>query len=111
MCDCRFATRRSGAKRRNAEPVTNPITLVLPEHLIDGLTGLLSCRARLGDFPHYLAGSYLVLGDAAGLAGIGVDYRWCAGLQLPCTAGCHQNVSVIAVETFDQLHWDVPLEN
>jgi hypothetical protein len=50
------------------------------------------------------------LRNAAGLAGIGIDDWWGAGLELPRTPRCDQDIPIVAVEAFDQLHWDVPLE-
>jgi hypothetical protein len=29
---------------------------------------------------------------------------------LPRTPRCDQDIAIVAVEAFDQLHWDVPLE-
>src|SRR5579863_1562078 len=81
---------------------------VLTECLVQSFRSLLSGAAGLGNFPFHLAGADLILGNAAGLAGIGVDHRWSAGLQLPCPPRRHQNVPVIAIEAFDQLHWDIP---
>ena len=83
---------------------------ILPEALLESLGSLLCGGSSLWNFPLDLAGADLVLRDAAGLAGIGIDYGRCTRLELPGAAGCDQNVPVVAIETFNQLHWDVPLE-
>src|SRR5579859_570171 len=83
--------------------------LVLPQRLIQSLFGLLGSGAGFGNLPLHLAGANFILRDAAGLAGIGVDHGRGAGLELPRAPCRHQNVSVVAVKTFDQLHGSSPL--
>src|SRR5579862_7360390 len=63
---------------------------------------------HFGDHPLHLAGPDLILGDAARLAGGGLD-RWRRStLELPCTPRGHQDVPVIAVKPFDQFHYVLP---
>src|SRR5579871_2492515 len=85
----------------NAKPDS---ALVLAQSLIDVLGGLLGCGPSFGDFPFHFAGADFILRDAARLAGTGIDDGRCAGLELAGATGCDQDVPVIAVETFDQLH-------
>src|ERR1700757_2776736 len=63
---------------------------------------------NFGDHPFHLAGADLVLGDAARFAGTGLDDWWSTALQLPGTPRCHQDIAVITVEAFDQLHTLLP---
>src|SRR5438270_12867653 len=84
--------------------------LILPQSFVESLGSLLGSAASFGNLPFHFAGADLVLRDAAGLAGIGIDYWWSAGLELPRTPRCDQDIAIVTVEAFDQLHWDVPLE-
>src|SRR5579864_6912563 len=82
----------------------------LAERLVESLLGLLGGGAGFGNFPLHFAGADFILCDAAGLAGIRVDDRRRTGLQLSRSPRCHQDVSIVAVKAFDQLHWDSPLK-
>src|ERR1700740_561767 len=86
-------------------------SLVLPECLVECFGGLLGSAAGFGHFPLHLARADLILRDAAGLAGVGIDYRGRPRLQLPCAPRGYQDIPIVAVEAFNQLHWDSPLEN
>src|SRR5215831_15591522 len=81
---------------------------ILPESLVESFRGLFGGAAGFGNFPFHLARANFILRDATGFAGVGVDDGRCTRLELASTASCHQDVPVIAVEAFDQLHWDVP---
>jgi hypothetical protein len=77
-----------------------------------GLTALIQCflggfyrRLRcFGNDPFHFAGADLVLRDAARFTGTGFDYRRSAALELAGTASGHEDVAIVAVEAFDQLH-------
>ena len=84
--------------------------LILPQGFVESLGSLLGSAASFRNFPFHFARLDLVLRDAAGLAGIRVDDGGGAGLELPRTTRRDQDVAIVAVEAFDQLHWDVPLE-
>jgi hypothetical protein len=84
--------------------------LILPQSFVQSLGSLLGSAASFGNFPFHFAGADLVLRNAAGLAGISIDDWWGAGLELPRTPRCDQDIAIVTVEAFDQLHWDVPLE-
>ena len=86
------------------------MSLVLSQRLVERLFRLLGSGAGLRNFPLHLSGANFILRDAAGLAGICVDHRRGALLHLPRPPCCHQDVSVVAVKAFDQLHWDSPLK-
>src|SRR5690349_3685119 len=86
------------------------IPLLLAQSLVEGLFGLLGGGAGFRNLPLHLAGADLVLRDAAGLAGIGVDHGWRTGLELPRTPRRDQDVSVVAIKAFDQLHWELSLD-
>src|ERR1700724_2977975 len=86
------------------------IASVLAQGLVESLSRLLGGSSRFRNLPLHLAGTNFILRDAAGLAGICVDHGRCTRLQLPRPPCCHQNVSVVAVKAFDQLHWDSPLK-
>src|ERR1700686_1694566 len=85
------------------------IASVLAQRLVESLSRLLGGGTRFRNLPLHLAGTNFILRDAAGLAGICIDHRRRTGLELPRPPRCHQNVSVIAIKAFDQLHWDSPL--
>src|SRR5262249_41190399 len=69
----------------------------------------LGCGLRsFRDDPFDFSGADFILGDPAGLAGIGLNDRWSAPLQLARTPRGHQDVAVITVEAFDQLHTLLP---
>src|ERR1035441_4610243 len=87
------------------------IPLVLAQGLVESLFGLLGGAPGFRNLPLHFAGADFILRDAAGLAGIGVDHRRRTGLKLARAPRCHQNVSVVAVKAFDQLHWDSPSKN
>src|SRR5215469_12052449 len=62
---------------------------------------------RLGGFwndPLYFSSADFILSDTAGLAGTGFDNRRRTTLELACAASSDEDVTVIAVEAFDQLH-------
>src|SRR5271163_3800704 len=77
---------------------------VVPESLIQHLRGLLGRAASFRDLPFHFARADFILGNAAGLTGIGLHYRRRSGLQLAGSPGRDQNVAIVAVETFDQFH-------
>src|ERR1700728_3081345 len=83
---------------------------VLAQSLIERVSGLLGGGASFRNLPLYLAGTDFVLRDAAGLARIRVDHRRRPRLELPRPPRRHQDVSIVAVKAFDQLHWDSPLK-
>jgi hypothetical protein len=89
---------------RNREP------LLRTNSLVQNFAGLLGRGARVGDFPFHLAGTNFILRDAAGFPGTGIDHRRSTGLQLASAPRRHENVPVITIEAFDQLHWDSPLK-
>src|SRR5215469_14271921 len=64
---------------------------------------------NFGDHPLHLARPDFILGDAAGLAGNGVNHRRCPALQLSSPPGGDQDIAVVAVETVHQLHRIPPL--
>ena len=101
---------RSSSSRNAASKIAGREGLILPQSFVESLGSLLGSAASFGNFPFHFAGADLILGNAAGLAGIGVHHWWGAGLELPRTPRCDQDVAIVAVEAFDQLHWDVPLE-
>src|ERR1700758_3576394 len=71
------------------------------EHLAGGLD------ARFGGFrndPLYFSCANFILSDAAGLTGTGFDDRRRTTLELAGAASSDKDVTVIAVEAFDQLH-------
>src|ERR1700680_3814966 len=84
------------------------IASVLAQRLVESFSRLLSGGSRFRNLPLHLAGTNFILRDAARLGGICVDHGRRTGLKLPRPPCCHQNVSVIAVKAFDQLHWDSP---
>src|SRR5271170_8134488 len=77
----------------------------LVEHFAHDLDGRLG---QLRDDPLHLASLDFVLRDAAGFAGVSFDDRRRTALQLPCAASGYQNVSIVAVEPFNQLHYVLP---
>ena len=85
-------------------------SLILAQRLVEGLRGLLGGAAGLCHFPFHFARADFILRNTARLAGIGIDHRRRTRLQLPCSPRCHQDVPIVAVEAFNQLHWDFPLE-
>src|SRR5580658_9567367 len=89
---------------RNGQPQIENQFSVLPQRLIQRFPGLLRSAAVVWNFPFHLAGSDFILRDTAGFAGTGIDHGRRAGLKLACAASCDQNVTVVAVEAFDQLH-------
>src|SRR5258705_9476050 len=77
--------------------------------LLESFTGQVDGGlGSLRDDPFHLAGADFILRDSAGLAGAGFHDRRSAALQLAGTAGSDENVAVIAVEAFNQLHSDSP---
>src|SRR4029077_18672610 len=78
---------------------------VFREHLVQSLgRGYYWQFRNLRNQPFHLAGLNFILRDAAGFARSGIDHRGCAALQLPCPPRRYQNVAVVAVEPFNQLH-------
>src|SRR5580704_5381671 len=84
------------------------IPLVPAKRLIQRLSRLLGGGAGFRNLPLHLAGTDFILRNAARLARVCVDHWRCPRLQLPRPSCCHQDVSVVAVKAFDQLHWDSP---
>jgi len=54
--------------------------------------------------PFHFAGTDFILRDAARFTGTGFDYRRSAALELAGPASGHEDVAIVAVEAFDQLH-------
>src|SRR5215831_14363811 len=95
---------------RRRRPAANPARVLYRKSgrfFAQGLIDLLS-RLRsglvIGDDPLDLAGADLILRDAAGFAGTGFNHGRGAVLKLPGTPGCDQDITIVAVEPFDQLH-------
>jgi hypothetical protein len=82
---------------------------VVSESLVENIGGLFSRAARFGNLPFHFARANLVLRDAAGFAGISLNHGRGSGLQLAGAPGGDQNISVVAVEAFDQFHGFSPL--
>src|SRR5215475_9944681 len=64
-------------------------------------------RRGLGNFrdqPFNFAGLDFILCDATGLARTGIDHRWSSTLQLPRPPCRYQDIAIVAVKTFDELH-------
>src|SRR5512146_2281529 len=92
----RYAQRRLHARQTRS---------LLGDGFVEELFG--GGNRRLGSFrdePLDLARLDFVLGNAAWLAGIGADDGARSGLELARTASRDQDVAVVAVEAFDQLH-------
>jgi hypothetical protein len=70
--------------------------------------GLRSGLGNFGDDPFHLPGTDFVLGDAARLAGTGLYDRRRATLELAGPTGGHEDIAIVAVEAFDQLHTVLP---
>src|SRR5437879_7364220 len=98
----------TSVSNRQSKPATSS---VLAQHLVKRLAGLLGGAPGLWDFPLHLARPDFILRNAAGLAGIGVDHRRGARLQLARPPRRHQNVAVVAVEAFNHLHGGSPLKS
>ena len=81
----------------------------MPESLIQNIGGLLGRAAGFGDLPFNLACADFVLRDAAGFAGVSLDYRRGSGLQLAGAPCGDKNITVVAVEALDQFHGFSPL--
>jgi hypothetical protein len=77
---------------------------VVTESLIQNFGGLFGGAAYFGNLPFHFAGADFVLRDTAGFAGIGLNHRRSSGLELAGAPRGDQNVSIIAIEAFDQLH-------
>src|SRR5690349_693370 len=56
-----------------------------------------------------LAGRNLFLRNLAGLAGAGSDQRRRSACELAGATRCHQNITIVAVKSFFQLHDSLPL--
>src|ERR1700689_5258476 len=83
---------------------------VVPESLIQNLSGLLGRAASFRNLPLHLARADFILRDAARLAGVGLHHRWGSGLQLAGAPRGDQNITIVAVEAFDQFHGLSPLQ-
>src|SRR5258706_3972694 len=82
---------------------------VVPESLIQNFGSLLGGAASFWNLPLHLACADFILRDTARFAGIGLNHRGGAGLELPGATGGDQNVAIVAVEAFDQFHGFSPL--
>src|ERR1700687_4108275 len=90
---------------RNPLQEIGAILRVFRENLIQSLArGHYRQFRNLRNQPFHLARLDFILGDAAGFARSGIDHRGCAALQLSCPSRRYQNVAVVAVEPFNQLH-------
>lgn len=69
-------------------------------HLFSGFGG----RFVIGDDPLHFAGPNFILGDATGFAGTGFNDGRGAALQLAGAPSRDQDVAIVAIEAFDQLH-------
>src|SRR5580658_8732293 len=101
----------SDGLRNRQSQIVHRKSLVRAQRLVEIFGGLLGGAAKFGNLPLHFAGANFILRDAARLAGTGVDHGRCAGLELPRASSCHQNIAVVAVEAFDQLHGDSPLNS
>jgi hypothetical protein len=77
---------------------------LVSENLIERFGSLFGGAAGLRNFPFHLTRADFILRDATGLAGIGLYHRRRSRLQLACTAGGDQDITIVAVEAFDQFH-------
>src|SRR5258708_38073674 len=77
---------------------------VVSESLIQNFGSLLGGTASFRDLPLLFACADFILRDTARFAGIGLNHRRSAGLQLPGATGGDQNVAIVTVEAFDQFH-------
>src|ERR1700756_4819861 len=101
-------SRNRPADRRRPETGASPLCVSM-RSWIESLAGDLSCGlGNFGDDPFHLPGTDFVLGDAARLAGTGLYDRRRATLELAGPAGGHQDIAIVAVEAFDQLHTVLP---
>src|SRR5579864_1988489 len=102
-----YSRNRPGDRRRPAT-AARPLCVSL-RSWIESLAGDLSCGlGNFGDDPFHLPSTDLVLGDAARLAGTGLYDRRRATLELAGPAGGHEDIAIVAVEAFDQLHTVLP---
>jgi len=90
---------------------THALRSVLTQRFVEDFACLLGGGTNVGNFPFHLTRANFVLGNAARLAGTGIDYRRCARLELPRAPRRYKNISVVAVKTLDQLHKGPSLEN
>src|SRR6201981_1039542 len=103
-----------GCSRNRPAERRRPATAASPRGVsrrswIESLAGDLSCGlGNFGDAPFHLPGTDFVLGDAARLAGTGLYDRRRATLELAGPAGGHEDIAIVAVEAFDQLHTVLP---
>src|ERR1035438_4297353 len=78
---------------------------VLEKHLVECLGGGHYWQFRnLRNQPFHLAGLDFILRYAAGFARSGIDHRGRPPLQLPCPPRCYENVTIVTIEPFNQLH-------
>jgi hypothetical protein len=54
--------------------------------------------------PFHFAGPDFILRDAARFTGTGFNYRRSAALELASPSSGHEDVAIVAIEAFDQLH-------
>jgi hypothetical protein len=73
----------------------------LVERFLSGFHRRLRC---FRNDPFHFAGPDFVLRDTARFTRTGFDYRRSAAPELAGTASGHEDVAIVAVEAFDQLH-------
>src|SRR3954471_13438495 len=66
------------------------------------------CLWDFRNHPFHLAGFDFVLRNPARLSGMSVDDRRRTTLQLPRPAGRHQDIAIVAIESFNELHRRLP---
>src|SRR5215475_9949461 len=85
------------------------LCLFLAHSLVQRFAGYFRCGlGGVHDRPLHLPSTDFVLGDPAGFARTGFNYRRRSTLELAGAAGGDQDITVVAVEAFNQLHRILP---
>src|SRR5580692_1683424 len=109
IADGQFPIADGSIPKPSRQPANCPDLLLsqrLVEHFADDFD------RRLGHFrdhPFHFAGLDFILRNSAGFAGVSFDDRRRTALQLSCAASGYQDVSIVAVEPFNQLHCFLPV--